>query len=125
MTDLIPTESNNNLSQNLATPGGFSASTIRKAIAAKNPHFSKKELREAVNLQLDSEQRIASAISNEATRLGYRIVKQVVSATGRITEVKVPLKPARKALNLSTMSTQAIEAELLRRRALREQTVSA
>jgi hypothetical protein len=119
MTDLsIPNSNLELITPTIEQAGGFSASMIRKALTTANPGWTKKQIREGVNARLLDQQQLAHANNHEATRRGYRIVKQVTSVSGRITTVMVPPKADNRKISLSTLSLAEIEAELLRRRTL-------
>lgn len=101
------------------TEGGFSASMIRKALVLANPTFTKKEIRMAVTERLKGQQALAHANMNEAVRRGYTYLKQTVSKSGRMQiTLNPPSRAKTRAVTLCSMSTEAIEAELVRRRSV-------
>ena len=110
-----------NYTRNLATAdlnnvNGFSASMIRKELKSLNPDWTAKQLRQAVNERLVSEQPIACANVTEAMRQGWIVRKETMSKSGRNLHVtfQAPPKAARKP-SLSTLSVEDIIAELQRR----------
>lgn len=116
---IIPVTETRITNTTLDNEGGFSASMLRKALVTANPDWTKKQIREAVNAQLKGEQQLALANTNEAVRRGYTFLKQTVSKSGRMHITLAPPSKARtRKVALSTMSTEEIEAELIRRRTL-------
>lgn len=97
---------------------GFSIALLKREIAKANPNMSKGELRKAANAKIRAMQGVAIANQNEALRQGYTIVKQVMTASGRIHQtLAAPTKAERKNMDVTKMSTEALIAEINRRQA--------
>lgn len=114
----ITTNNNRTLATaDLTNLNGFSASLIRKELKSQNPHWTAKELRQAVNERLAGEQAIACANVTEAMRQGWSIRKETMSKSGRHMHVtfQAPPKASTRKISLSTLSVEDIIAELQRR----------
>lgn len=97
---------------------GFSIAILKAQIASENPTLTKGQLRKAANEKIRAMQGIAVANQNEALRQGYTIVKQVMTASGRIHQtLAAPTKAERKNMDVTKMSTEALIAEINRRQA--------
>lgn len=118
MNTLVPVNQTRNLATaDLAAYDGFSASMIRKALKAQHPDWTAKQLRTAVNDQLDGEQAIALANFNEAIRQGWKFRRETFSKSRNSINVtlRAPSKASSRKPSLSTLSVEDIIAELQRR----------